>query len=86
MLLGFFTGIVFLGEGSFQGLNFSGEICNGGIGQNSHTTFVEMSSFLFANSVLRVKMLRVIVRGKYSPGCDCLENKSMGKRDFSVDI
>ena len=30
-----------------------------------------MSFFLFTNSILRVEMLRVIVRGKFSPGLNC---------------
>jgi hypothetical protein len=33
-----------------------------------------------------MEMLRVIVRGKFSPGLNYLENKSVSKRDLSVDM
>jgi hypothetical protein len=31
-----------------------------------------------------MEMLRVIFRGRYSPGLNCLENVSVGRRHFSV--
>ena len=44
-----------------------------------------MSGFVFADSILRVETLRV-VQGKVSPGLNCLENESMGRRDFFVEV
>jgi hypothetical protein len=41
-----------------------------------------ISCFLFADSILCVEMLKVIVRGKFSPGLNCLENISVGRRGF----
>ena len=45
-----------------------------------------MSCFLFADSILRVGMLRVIVQGKFSAESNRLENRSVGSRDFSVKV
>ena len=45
-----------------------------------------MSCCLFADSILRVETLRVIVRGKFSPGLNCLEDISVRRRDFSVEV
>jgi hypothetical protein len=40
----------------------------------------------FSGEILRVEMFRVIVRGKFSQGLNYLENKSVGRRDFSVEV
>ena len=49
-----------------------------------------MSCFLFADSENRqresVEMLRAMARIKISPGLNCLENVSMGRRDFSGEV
>ena len=41
--------------------------------------------FFLSVSILHVEMLRVIVRGDFLPGLNCLENKPFGIRDFSVE-
>ena len=43
-----------------------------------------MSCFLIADSILRVEILIVIVRGKFSPGLNCLRSKSLETSDFCV--
>jgi hypothetical protein len=42
------------------------------------------SCFFFADSISRVEKLMVNIRGKCSPGKNCLEKKSSWKSNFSV--
>jgi hypothetical protein len=58
--------------------NFQGILCTGGICRNSYTKFCFMSCFLFSVAILCAEWLRVIVRGKFSPGSNCLEDISVG--------
>ena len=44
------------------------------------------SCFHFADSLLRVDMLQVIVWGNISPRLNYLENISVGRRDLSVEV
>ena len=86
LLVKFSTGIMLSGEGRFQGVNFSRKI----LYQRNLPEFLYeillMSCFLFADSILPVEKIRVGVLGKFSPGLNCLENKSMGRRDFFVEV
>ena len=56
---GFSTGMIFRAEGSFQGVNFSGEILHWGNLPEFLYKILLMSCFLFADSILCVEMLRV---------------------------
>jgi len=47
---------------------------------------VYLSCFLFANSALNVKMLRVIVRGQFSSGLNCLEDFSWGEFSMGKEV
>jgi hypothetical protein len=49
-------------------MNFAGEIYTGVICQIYYTNFLNMSSFLIADSILRMEALRVIVNGQLPPG------------------
>ena len=84
ILMGLSTRIIFHWKGSYQGLNFSGEILHWGNLPEFLYKIRLMSFLLFADSILHVEILRVIVRSKFSPGVNCLENESAGRRDFSV--
>ena len=44
-----------------------------------------MSWFLIADSILCMERLRVIILCKFSPGLNCIEKKSLRKRDFSLE-
>ena len=39
-----------------------------------------------AATIFRVEMLSVIARGKFSPGLNCIEKLSVGRRDFSMEL
>jgi len=83
---GFSTGRTFLGEGSFQEVEFfSGDFTLWEF-TRIPIKILLMFCFLSADSVLRVEMLRAIAQGKFSPGLNCLEGMSVEKRDFSVDV
>ena len=87
---GFSAGGIFLGDnflwgGKFPGGEFSEEILHWGNLSELIYGILLMSCFLFSVSVLRLETLGVIVRGNFSPGLDCLENKSLGWRDFSME-
>ena len=43
-----------------------------------------MSCFIFADSILRTEMLRVIVLGGFLPGLNCLKDVSVERRFFLV--
>ena len=53
--------VLLSGEGSLRGWTFQGKFYSEGVCQNSYT-------FFFVDVILHVKMLRVIVKGKVSPG------------------
>ena len=57
---------------------FQKEFCTGGIRRNSYAKFLFISCFLITDSILGVEMLKVIVRGKFSPGLNCSDDISMG--------
>ena len=80
------AGTIFHGERSFQGLNFSEEILHYGNLPEFLYEILLVSYFLIADSILSAEMLRVIVRGKFSPGFNCLENKSVWRRDLSLKV
>ena len=63
--MGFSTGIIFQGEGIFQGVDFSGKILHYENLLEFPYEILLMSCFLFADSILRVEMLMVIVRRKF---------------------
>ena len=79
-------GIIFHRDRSFQGLNFLGEILQFGNLPEFLHKFLLMSCFLFADSILRVEMLSVIVRSKFSSGLNCVENKYVWRRNFFVEV
>ena len=68
---------IFQGEhcswvGKLEGSNFSGEILLwGDLPEILYQTLL-MSCFLFASSILRAGMLRVIAHGKFLPRLNCL--------------
>ena len=66
--------MIFHGKGSFKGINFSVEILHRGNLQEFLREILLMSYFLFAESILRVEMIRAIIRGKFSPGSNFIEN------------
>jgi len=74
---GFFHREMFHEEGSFQGVNLSGEIIHCGNLPQFLYKILFMSCFLFSVSILRAEWIRLIVRGKLSPGLNCLEDISM---------
>ena len=45
-----------------------------------------LSCYLFDDSILPVEMLSVTVRGEFLPGLNCLEEISLGTKNFSVDV
>ena len=53
--------------------NFHEKFYAGLISQNFYRKFVYVSGFNFNGSILRVEMLIVIARGKFSPGLYCPE-------------
>jgi hypothetical protein len=59
----------------FPGGEFSGEILHWGNLPEFLYEIPLMFCFLFADTILRVEMLRVIVQDKFSPGLNCLEKK-----------
>ena len=68
--------------GNFPGCEFyRGNFTLGELPEFLYETDLK-SCFHFADSILRVEILRVIVRGKFSPGLNCLENKYVGRREF----
>ena len=71
----FSVGGIFHSGGSSPRVNFSGEVLHRGNLPEFLYEISLVSCFLFADSILRVKMLRVTVRGKVSSGLNCLENK-----------
>ena len=62
-LMGFVTAIIFRLEGSFQGVNFTGEILRWRDLPEFFYEICPISLLFFAESILRVEMLRVIVQG-----------------------
>ena len=80
---GFSEGRIFHGKGEFQGMDFLGEILHRGTSMSGfpYEMFL-VSCFLFADSILRVEMLRAIVRNKFSTRLNCLENISVARRGF----
>ena len=46
---------------------FQGKFYTEWISQNSYTKFLYISCFLFTDSILRVEILKVVSRGKFSP-------------------
>ena len=74
--VGFFHGGIFQGEESFQGVNLSGEIIHcGNLREFLYNLFfLYMSCFLFSVSILHAEWLKIIVRGKFSSGLNCLED------------
>ena len=74
----FSTGGIFHGDGSFQGVNFSGEILYWGTLPEFLYEIYHVSCFLFADSILRLEMLRIVVQGKLSPGFNFLESLIRG--------
>ena len=48
--------------------------------------FLYMSCFLFTDSILRVEMLRVIVRGEIFTRTELFRAYSRGEGDFSVEM
>ena len=83
---GFCTGRISLEEGSFQGWTFQRKFYTGWICQNSYTRFLYISCFLFTDSILGVKMLRVIVWGKFSPGLNGTKDISLERVIFFVEV
>ena len=74
----------FLGTGNFLWGEFLEEILHRGNLPEFLYKFLLMSCFLFANSILRIKMLMVTVQGKFLPGLNFLEDMSRGKGDFPL--
>ena len=79
-------GVIFHVEGSIQGVSFSGEILRWGNLPGLLYDIRLMSFLLFADSISRMVMLRGVVQGKFSPGFNCLENKSLGRKDFFAEV
>ena len=72
-------------EGSFQGVNFSGKFTLG------EFAIIPIRNFLYVLlSLYRFNFTRgdvkVIIRGKFSPGLNCPEDISYGEGDFSVEV
>ena len=85
LLVEFSAGIIFPWEGKFPGGEFLWRnFTLGHLPELLHET--PMFYFLVTDPNLRVEMLRVIVGGKFSPGSNRLENKSMGRRDLSMEM
>ena len=74
---GIFYGDNFPWGGKFPGGELSKGNFTRGIGQDSYSKFFYLSYFLFTDSILHVKILRGIVRGKYLPDWNCLEYLSV---------
>ena len=82
---GFSAGGIFIRDNLPWGGKFpGGEFLRENLSELLYTILL-MSYFLFSVSILCVEMLSVIVQGKFLAGLNCLENKSLGRRDFSVD-
>ena len=77
---------IFYGEDSFEGRNFRGKLYTGGICQSFYLKLFYFSYFLFADSVLRLEMLRVIVRGKFFIWIELLVYLSVGRENFSSEV
>ena len=71
-----------MGGGEFPGDEFFRELYTGVIFPEFLYEVLLMYYFLIADSILRVGMLSVIVRAKFSPGLNCLENNTLGWRVF----
>ena len=71
----FLLGGKFQGEGKLSG----GNLTLGKFVRIPIRNSFNLAYFFFAESTLNVKMLRVIVRGKFSPGWNFLEDLSVGR-------
>jgi hypothetical protein len=83
----FLFGENFLGNFLLGGKFLDSELFGGNFTLEKFSRFPTQNSFylsyfLFANSISHVETLRVIVRGKFSPGLNCLEGLSVGRGDF----
>ena len=72
---------IFHRVGSFQGVNFSGEILHRRNLSELLYEILLMSCFLFSVSILRVEILRVIVRGIFSR-IELLKEQILGEEEF----
>jgi len=82
-LLGeFFTGRILHGEGRLQRVNVSGEILHWGNLPEFLHEILFISCILFPDSILHGEMLRVLVRGSFSPGLNCLGEISTDRGIF----
>ena len=79
---GFFHREIFYGEGSFQGVNLSEKITHRGIFHKPYIKFyLNVSLSLFCLNFTR-GIVKVIVRGKFSPGLNYLDEISVGREIF----